>query len=94
MNDKQYEQEYKQTVISFFNSRTSYDNNYIINRTLPILELLQFEKGQKILDVATGTGLIAITAAQIVGNQGKVIGVDFSPIMLQQAQQKIDELGL
>ena len=94
MNDKQYEQKYKKTVIDFFNSRTSYDNDYTINRTLPILELVQFEKGQKILDLATGTGIVAISAAQIVGNQGKVIGVDFSSVMLQQAQHKTDELGL
>ena len=90
----QYEQKYKKTVIDFFNSRTSYDNDYTINRTLPILESVKFEKGQKILDLATGTGIVAIRAAQIVGKQGKVIGVDFSSVMLQQAQQKIDELGL
>lgn len=94
MNSSQYEQQYKQTVIDFFNSRTSYDNDYTINRTLPILELVKFEKEQKILDLATGTGLIAISAAQIVGDRGKVIGVDLSSVMLQQAQQKIDELEL
>lgn len=94
MNRKQYEQQYKKIVIDFFNSRTSYDNDRTINRTLPILELVRFEKGQKILDFATGTGLIAINAAQIVGNRGKVIGVDFSSVMLQQGQRKIDELGL
>lgn len=94
MNHNQYEQQYKKIVIDFFNSRANYDNDRTINRTLPILELVRFEKGQKILDLATGTGLIAISAAQIVGNQGKVIGVDFSSVMLQQAEQKIDELGL
>lgn len=46
------------------------------------------------MDVATGTGIIAIAAAQIVGSHGKVIGVDFSSGMLTQAQQKIETLGL
>ncbi|EHC18876.1 protein-L-isoaspartate(D-aspartate) O-methyltransferase [Fischerella thermalis JSC-11] len=73
-----YEQQYKQEVINFFNSRTSYDNDYTIRRTLPLLELVHLQKGQKVLDIATGTGIIAIAAAQIVGSEGKVIGVDFS----------------
>lgn len=46
------------------------------------------------LDVATGTGIIAIAAAQAVGREGQVIGVYFSGGMLGQAQQKIQELGL
>lgn len=44
--------------------------------------------------MATGTGIIAIAAAQIVGSEGKVIGVDFSSGMLEQARQKIEALGL
>ncbi|MHC5825428.1 MAG: class I SAM-dependent methyltransferase, partial [Nostoc sp.] len=44
--------------------------------------------------MATGTGIIAIAVAQIVGSEGKVTGVDFSSGMLAQAQHKIEELGL
>ncbi len=35
------------------------------------------------MDVATGTGIVAIAAAEIVGSEGKVIGVDFTPGMLE-----------
>ncbi|MBW4435136.1 MAG: class I SAM-dependent methyltransferase [Pelatocladus maniniholoensis HA4357-MV3] len=94
MCSNQYEQQYKQEVIDFFNSRTSYDNHYTIRRTLPLLELVKLKKGQQILDIATGTGIIAIPTAQIVGSEGKVIGVDFSSGMLEQAKRKIEELGL
>ncbi len=94
MNQNQYEKQYKKTVIDFFDSRIKYDNEHTINRTLPILKSIKFEKGQRILDIATGSGLIAINAAEIVGNEGKVVGVDFSSMMLQQAQQKIDDLKL
>ncbi|WP_238361066.1 class I SAM-dependent methyltransferase [Iningainema tapete] len=94
MPNSQYEQQYKTEVINFFNSRTTYDNDYTIRRALPLLELIQLEKGQKVLDMATGTGIIAIAAAQIVGGKGKVIGVDFSAGMLEQARQKIEVLGL
>ncbi|WP_026732111.1 class I SAM-dependent methyltransferase [Fischerella sp. PCC 9605] len=94
MHNSQYEQQYKQEVINFFNSRTSYDNDYTIRRALPLLDLVQLQKGQKVLDLATGTGIIAIAATQIVGSEGKVIGVDFSSGMLEQARRKIEELGL
>jgi len=45
--------------------------------------LAQLQPGQHIWDVATGTGIVAIAAAEIVGFEGKVIGVDFTPGMLE-----------
>ncbi|WP_138504942.1 class I SAM-dependent methyltransferase [Nostoc sp. PA-18-2419] len=94
MQNNEYEQQYKKKVIDFFDSRTSYDNDYTIDRALPLLNLVPLQKGQKVLDIATGTGIIAIATAQIIGDEGKVTGVDFSSGMLAQAQQKIEELGL
>ncbi|MBD2344891.1 class I SAM-dependent methyltransferase [Anabaena subtropica] len=94
MDNTQYEQTYKTEVINFFNSRSKYDNDYTIRRALPLLELIPLQNGQKVLDLATGTGIMAIAAAEIVGATGKVIGVDFSSGMLAQAQEKINKLGL
>lgn len=94
MDNQRYEQTYKTEVINFFNSRTSYDNDYTISRALPLLDLIPLQNGQKVLDVATGTGIMAIASAEIVGSTGKVIGVDFSSGMLAQAEQKIQTLGL
>lgn len=87
---------YKQKVAAFFNSRINYDEegNFHPHLANHLLELVPLHKGQKILDVATGTGLVAITAAQIVGSEGKVIGIDLSSRMLSQAQQKITATGL
>ena len=36
----------------------------------------------------------AIAAAQIVGPSGRVIGVDISALMLEQARSKVEALGL
>lgn len=80
---------YKQRVIADFNSRTNYDNELRYRLANPLVKLAQLQSGQEILDVATGTGIVAIAAAQIVGNEGKVIGVDISRGMLNQAKQKI-----
>ena len=85
---------YKQRVIADFDSRTDYDNDFRYRSANPLVELAQLQSGQKVLDVATGTGIVAIAAAQIVGDQGKVIGVDISSGMLSQAQQKIEAASL
>lgn len=50
--------------------------------------------GDAVLDVGTGTGTIAFHAASLVGNSGRVIGVDISGGMLAQAQAKLATLGL
>jgi protein-L-isoaspartate(D-aspartate) O-methyltransferase len=85
---------YKQQIIDFYDGRDNYDNEFTENRAFSLFKLVSVKQGQHILDVATGTGFIAIEASKKVGNQGKVIGVDFSPKMLERCQIKIDQLGL
>lgn len=85
---------YKQQVTAFFDTRTSYDNDFTYRRAVPVVELAQLQRGQQVLDVATGTGILAIAAARIVGSEGKVVGVDISPGMLSQARRKIEAAGL
>ncbi len=43
--------------------------------------------GMRVLDVATGTGLLARVAASVVGRNGRVIGVDPSTGMLGEARK-------
>lgn len=47
--------------------------------------------GQRVLDVATGTGEAAILAADRVGGAGKVVGIDVSRPMLGVAAAKKTE---
>jgi demethylmenaquinone methyltransferase / 2-methoxy-6-polyprenyl-1,4-benzoquinol methylase len=44
--------------------------------------------GDRALDVATGTGDLAIELARRVGGQGQVVGLDFSEAMLERARVK------
>ena len=44
--------------------------------------------GQRVLDVATGTGEAALMAASLVGQTGRVVGVDISLPMLRQARAR------
>lgn len=43
--------------------------------------------GQSVLDVACGTGIVARTAAPLVGPDGKVVGVDLNEAMLTVARR-------
>jgi len=43
--------------------------------------------GETVLDLGSGTGKIAFIAAQIVGAEGKVIGVDMTDAMLEVARR-------
>lgn len=50
--------------------------------------------GQKILDVATGTGDFAIAFKEVVGPTGEVVGVDFCAEMLIPAPGKASARGM
>jgi ubiquinone/menaquinone biosynthesis C-methylase UbiE len=50
--------------------------------------------GASVLDVATGTGKVALEAARAVGPRGSVIGVDVSASMLERARRKASNLPL
>jgi ubiquinone/menaquinone biosynthesis C-methylase UbiE len=50
--------------------------------------------GQTVLDMATGTGQPALTIAKIVGQNGKVIGVDLSTEMIEVAKEQAAYQGL
>jgi demethylmenaquinone methyltransferase/2-methoxy-6-polyprenyl-1,4-benzoquinol methylase len=56
-------------------------------RKIAVLELQGF--GGWILDIATGTGDVAIEIAQQDGHQRKVFGLDFSKPMIRRAHQKL-----
>lgn len=86
--------EYKQQIIDFYDGRNDYDNDFTRTRAVNLLELVDLQPKQTILDVATGTGFIAISAAEKVGNTAKIIGVDFASKMLARARAKIEALKL
>lgn len=52
------------------------------------IDLAQVGPGATVLDVATGTGDLALAAARRVGSTGEVIGSDFSEAMLEGARRK------
>ncbi len=64
-----------------------------------IVERTNLSKGEKGLDLCTGTGSVAMELAKPVGEDGLVVGLDFSRGMLKKAKKKakkfqIDHLHL
>jgi ubiquinone/menaquinone biosynthesis C-methylase UbiE len=58
------------------------------------IERLRPERGTKILDVCCGSGASALPAAEAVGPQGSVLGVDLAENMLELARNKAASRGL
>ncbi|MCS6907192.1 MAG: arsenite methyltransferase [Anaerolineales bacterium] len=58
------------------------------------LTIADLQEGQVVLDLGSGTGYDCFLAAKRVGDSGKVIGVDMTPQMIQQATQTAQRLGL
>lgn len=59
-----------------------------------LIELAEIKRGSTVLDIATGIGEPAITAANQVGNSGHVLATDISSQMLSIARQRAISLGL
>jgi arsenite methyltransferase len=49
--------------------------------------------GERVLDLGSGAGTDSLIAAQMVGEHGKVTGIDMTPQMLAKARAAATELG-
>jgi SAM-dependent methyltransferase len=67
-------------------------------RFAPVVEQViaraALQPGQRVLDLGTGTGSVAICAAPLVAPGGQILGVDLSSEMLAVARQRVATLGL
>jgi enediyne biosynthesis protein CalE5 len=59
-----------------------------------LVELAELKPGDKVLDIATGIGEPAVTAAKKVKPNGKVVATDIAPQMIALAETRARSLGL
>ena len=57
------------------------------------ITLAKLEPGQVVLDLGSGGGIDCFLAGQRVGAEGRVIGVDMTPAMLEKARANKERLG-
>ena len=53
----------------------------------PLLEDVELRSGDRVLDIACGTGIVARIAKERLGSTGTVVGVDLNPQMLAVARR-------
>lgn len=82
-DDKKYSQQPPENYERFFVP--------VIGRPLAedLLSQSDLQKGERVLDVACGTGIVARTASQKVGKTGSVTGLDINPAMLEVARSTL-----
>jgi arsenite methyltransferase len=56
-------------------------------------ELGRLAPGERVLDLGSGAGTDSLVAAQMVGEAGRVIGIDMTPEMLAKARAAATEMG-
>ena len=69
----------------------SWDQNEVLStpdKIKYILDVLKINKGDEILDLGTGTGVLIPFLAERIGENGKIVAVDYSKEMLKRAIEK------
>jgi ubiquinone/menaquinone biosynthesis C-methylase UbiE len=84
------------SVKSMYDERSEqYDDNHVhVNQARDYCLWANLKAGDRLLDLACGTGLVALGAKQLVGDSGHVVGVDISEGMLIVARRKAAADGL
>ncbi len=59
-----------------------------------MLEALELNKGNKVLEIGTGSGYNASLIAEIIGKEGKVYTVEIIPELVELARRNIGRLGI
>jgi ubiquinone/menaquinone biosynthesis C-methylase UbiE len=53
-----------------------------------VVEAANIQKGHRVIDVACGTGALAITVSEHIGTEGTIVGIDINDGMLNIARSK------
>jgi arsenite methyltransferase len=68
------------------------DADYSLGCGLPT-EIANISEGNVVLDLGSGAGNDAFVARRIVGEKGRVIGIDMTPEMIEKANKNKSKLG-
>ena len=71
-----------------------YDDSFHPRLAEDFIKWAEIQPGQNMLDLCCGTGLVSLSAKEIIGPSGRVIGVDISDKMLDEGRRKAADAGL
>lgn len=86
----------EEIVMGYDGASTTYDDYWLSVASGPINELfekLEIKAGTSAIDCGCGTGYSTAILAEKVGIGGKVVGIDLSAGMIEQAKRRIQRLG-
>jgi len=58
-----------------------------------MLELLDVKEGMKVLEVGAGCGYVVALLSQLVGEKGKVNGIEIVPELLERSKKNLEKIG-
>lgn len=67
---------------------TNYDDSWHPEHSRKLIAHARLRRGDRVLDLCCGTGLAAFLAAEAVGDEGEVVGVDVTEGMLRQLRER------
>lgn len=77
------------TMQQVYGSRAStYDSSWHVQHAADFVKWANIRPGQRVLDLACGTGLVTIPAAKAVGSEGSITGIDITAEMLEVGRGK------
>ena len=65
----------------------------VVAQRARVIELLAPTPGERVLDVGVGPGLLALDLARLVGESGRLVGLDLSPAMVAAAAARLEGLS-
>ena len=79
------------------NAAERYENHLVPTLFDPwakdIIRRAVLEPGERVLDIACGTGVVARHAANLIGDSGGVTGIDLNDGMLEMARTQAEKIG-
>lgn len=61
----------------------------VVGQRAKVIEMLAPAPGEHVLDIGTGPGLLAYDLARMVGESGRLVGLDAAPSMLKVARTRL-----
>src|SRR3990167_4524013 len=65
----------------------------VVAQRARVIDLLAPTPGERLLDVGIGPGLLALDLARLVGESGRLVGLDLAPAMVAAAADRLAGVG-